>query len=70
MRVLQVMAGSEHGGAETMHSDSVVALHKAGVEQMVIGRPSPLRDALWTGLGIPFRHARFPSPGSVGARTG
>ena len=62
MRVLQVMAGSEHGGAETMHSDSVVALHKAGVEQMLIGRPSPLRDALWAEHGIPVRHARFPQP--------
>ena len=62
MKVLQVMAGAEHGGAETMYSDSVQALHKAGVEQMVVGRPSPLRDALWAGHGIPVRHARFPQP--------
>ena len=62
MRVLQVMAGAEHGGAETMYSDSVVALHKAGVEQLLIGRPSPLRDALWAEHSIPVRHARFPQP--------
>lgn len=62
MRVLQVMAGAEHGGAETMFSDSVVALHKAGIDQLLVSRPSPLRDALWAEHGIQARHARFPHP--------
>jgi hypothetical protein len=62
MRVLQVMAGGEHGGAETMYSDSVVALHHAGLEQLLITRPNPLRDTLWAEQGLAVRHARFPSP--------
>ena len=62
MKVLQVMAGAEHGGAETMFSDSVVALHQAGVDQLLVTRPSPLRDALWAKHGINARHARFPPP--------
>ena len=61
MKVLQVMAGGEHGGAETMFADSVTALHGAGVTQRIVSRPSPMRDALWHRLGIPVRHARFPS---------
>jgi len=68
MRVLQVMAGAEHGGAETMFSDSVVALRKAGIEQLLVTRPSPLRDALWAEHGVAARHARFPHP-AVGWRT-
>ncbi len=68
MRVLQVMAGGEHGGAETMYSDSVVALHQAGVDQLLVTRPNSLRDALWTEHKIAVRHARFPSP-ALGWRT-
>jgi glycosyltransferase involved in cell wall biosynthesis len=68
MKVLQVMAGGEHGGAETMYSDSVVALHQAGVEQLLVTRPNRLRDALWAEQGIAVRHARFP-PRPVGWRT-
>ena len=62
MRVLQVMAGGAHGGAETMYSDSVVALHQAGVAQLLVTRRNPIRDALWAGHGIAVRHARFPPP--------
>ena len=51
-----------------MFSDSVVALHQAGVEQLLVTRPSPLRDALWAEHGIAVRHAKFPQP-AVGWRT-
>ncbi len=68
MKVLQVMAGGEHGGAETMYSDSVVALHQAGVKQLLVTRPNRLRDALWAEHGLAVRHARFPSP-ALGWRT-
>ncbi|MBT4889579.1 MAG: glycosyltransferase [Rhodospirillales bacterium] len=48
MRVLQAMAGAEHGGAETFYERLVVGLHNAGVTQKVIirkdqGRASRLR---------------------------
>lgn len=50
MKVLQVMAGARHGGAEAFFTRLVPALHRAGVEQKVVLRPYPerlqaLRDA-------------------------
>lgn len=50
MRVLQVMAGAEQGGAETYFVDMVTALHKAGLEQRIVirknaARAKQLRDA-------------------------
>jgi glycosyltransferase involved in cell wall biosynthesis len=50
MRVLQVMLGEEHGGAETHFINVVEGLHRAGIEQRVIvrehqGRINFLRDA-------------------------
>ncbi len=68
MKVLQVMAGGEHGGAETMFSDSMVALHHAGIDQLLVTRPNPVRDALWAEHGIKALHARFPTP-ALGWRT-
>lgn len=62
MKVLHVMAGAEHGGAETMFADSVKALHQAGITQELVCRPSPLRDPWWQERSIPVHHARFPAP--------
>jgi len=67
MKILHVMAGARHGGAETMFVDCITALHQAGVEQAVVTRANPLRDAVWQNLGIPVRHAAFPA--LFGART-
>lgn len=43
MRVMQVMAGAEHGGAETYYCDAVLALQAAGLEQLAVIRPFPER---------------------------
>ncbi|CAK0747579.1 Glycosyl transferase [Azospirillaceae bacterium] len=67
MKVLHVMAGGEHGGAETMFVDAIVALHEAGVEQQVVTRHSEIRDPVWNRLGIPAHYAAFPS--LLGLRT-
>lgn len=43
MKILQVMAGAQHGGAETAFVDMCLALHDAGEQVEVVTRPSPLR---------------------------
>ena len=44
-RVLQCIAGAEHGGAETFFVSLVLALHEAGLEQRIVMRPNKLRRA-------------------------
>ena len=36
MKILQIMAGRRHGGAETYSADVILALHHAGVDQCVV----------------------------------
>lgn len=43
MRVMQVMAGADRGGAETAFVDMCLALHENGVNQLVVTRPNDLR---------------------------
>jgi glycosyltransferase involved in cell wall biosynthesis len=43
MRIMQVMAGAERGGAETAFVDMCLALHEAGLDQMVVTRSNDLR---------------------------
>ena len=45
MRVLQAMAGAEHGGAEAFFVRLVLALHRAGLEQKVVIRANERRAA-------------------------
>jgi len=52
MRVLQVMAGAPHGGAETCFVDTVLGLHRAGIEQRVVIRRDAARAALLRGAGV------------------
>lgn len=52
MRVLQVMAGADHGGAETFFVDLVTALHRDGLDQKVVIRRNPARAALLREAGI------------------
>ena len=52
MRVLQVMAGAPHGGAETCFVDTVLALHRAGLEQKVVIRRDAARSALLRAGGV------------------
>lgn len=59
MRVLQVMAGAPHGGAETCFVDTVQALHRAGVDQRVVIRRDPARAAILRESGIDPIEFRF-----------
>ncbi len=52
MRILQVMAGAEHGGAETAFVDMCLALHEQGITQEVITRPNDLRVRQLRGAGL------------------
>ncbi len=52
MRVLQVMAGAAHGGAETYFIDMVTALHRAGLDQTVVIRTNAERAAELREAGI------------------
>ncbi len=52
MRVLQVMAGAEFGGAEAFFVRLVIALHKAGLDQRVVIRHHPDRAKAFREAGI------------------
>ena len=59
MRVLQVMAGAEYGGAEAFFVRLVLALHRAGLDQRVVIRTNPkraqsLRDGGIEPVELPF----------------
>ncbi len=51
-RVLQAMAGAEHGGAEAFFERLIPALHDAGLDQEVIIRRNPGRAELLRARGI------------------
>ncbi|MEE8515545.1 MAG: glycosyltransferase [Alphaproteobacteria bacterium] len=51
-RILQVIAGAHHGGAETFFVDLVTALHGSGVEQRVVMRRNPARAEILRQAGI------------------
>ena len=60
MRLMQVLAGGRHGGAETFYVNLVRHLHETGVEQLPIVRGWPerlaaLRDAGLNPVAVPFR---------------
>lgn len=59
MKVLQVMAGAEFGGAEAFFTRMVIALHRAGLEQRVViranqRRANALRQAGLAPVEAPF----------------
>ncbi len=45
MRILQIMAGRGHGGAETYSADVLLRLHQAGIDQCVVMSPQAPRYA-------------------------
>ena len=53
MKILQVMAGAEHGGAETAFVDMCLALHEAGETIRVVTRKNDLRVPALQAAGIP-----------------
>ncbi|MGB1548162.1 MAG: glycosyltransferase [Alphaproteobacteria bacterium] len=61
-RVLQCIAGAEHGGAETFFVSLVLALHHAGLEQRVVMRPNALRRARLEKGGITPVELPFGGP--------
>lgn len=58
-RLLQALAGAEHGGAEKHFLRLCTALHRAGVEQRVVIRPHPQSLATLRAAGIEPVTARF-----------
>ena len=63
-RVVQLMAGAEHGGAEAFFTRLAIALQRAGQEQRLAIRPYPARIAALKAAGIapvalPFRGGPF-----------
>ncbi len=63
-RLVQLMAGAEHGGAEAFFTRLAVALQRAGQDQRVAIRPYPARVAALQAAGIapveaPFRGGVF-----------
>jgi glycosyltransferase involved in cell wall biosynthesis len=52
MKILQVMAGAEHGGAETAFVDMCIALHEAGEHIEVATRANKLRVPRLINAGI------------------
>ncbi|MCC6598068.1 MAG: glycosyltransferase [Alphaproteobacteria bacterium] len=52
MKILQVMAGAEHGGAETAFADMCLALHDAGEDIEVVTRPGKTRVPMLEAAGI------------------
>lgn len=51
-RIMQVMAGAAHGGAETFFVDLVVALHEAGLAQRAVIRRNAERAAILRSKGV------------------
>ncbi len=52
MRVMQCMAGAEHGGAEAFFTRLVLALQRAGLDQRVLLRRNSARERLLADGGI------------------
>ncbi len=62
MRVLQAMAGAKHGGAEAFFMRLVPALHRAGVQQLVMIRKNAERAAVLREVGIEPVEVPFGGP--------
>ncbi len=52
MKILQVMAGGQHGGAETAFVDMCIAMHDAGLEVVAVIRPSQHREEKLRAAGV------------------
>ncbi len=59
IRLLQAMAGAEHGGAEMHFVRLCIALKRAGIDQRVLMRPDVARHAELVSAGIEPAEARF-----------
>lgn len=68
MRVLQVMAGARHGGAETAFVDTCLAMSEAGVDVRAACRPAADRLTRLGDHGIPATSMRFGGPADLKTR--
>ncbi len=59
MKILQAMAGAEHGGAEDFFTRLAVALQRAGVDQRVVIRGDAARAETLRQAGVHPRELRF-----------
>ncbi len=59
MRVLQVIAGAEYGGAEAFFTRMVLALNKAGLEQQAVIKSHPQRAEILARNGIKVSQLPF-----------
>ena len=59
IRVLQVMAGAVHGGAEAFFTRMVLALAEAGLDQRIVMRPGDRREQLLQKAGLKVTTAPF-----------
>ena len=62
VRVLQTMAGADHGGAEAFFIRLVVALARAGLDQCAVIRRHEARAAVLRQAGVPVIETRFGGP--------
>jgi glycosyltransferase involved in cell wall biosynthesis len=58
-RILQVIAGAEHGGAEAYFVRLCQALADAGIPQHIVMRPNAVRREALEGAGLPIAEAPF-----------
>jgi len=62
MKILQVMAGGDHGGAETAFVDMCIAMHEAGMEIEVATRANDVRIPPLEQAGIKVHTLPFGGP--------
>ena len=62
MKILQVMAGNDHGGAETAFVDMCIAMHEAGIDVEVATRANPVRVPALEAAGIKVHTLPFGGP--------
>ena len=68
MRILQVMAGAKHGGAETAFVDMCIALHEAGETVEVVTRTNDLRVPTLEAAGLKVHTLSFGGHADVFTR--
>lgn len=62
MKILQVMAGNDHGGAETAFVDMCIAMHEAGMNIEVATRDNPVRIPQLEKAGLKVHTLPFGGP--------
>lgn len=62
MKILQVMAGGKHGGAETAFVDMCIAMKEAGVDIEVVTRANPVRVLRLEDAAIKVHKLPFGGP--------